>query len=460
MEETLLYLDLHLKTKVPFFFDNRVNAPDDSDIFYDEIGNIGYPKFWHSSRSILSDYTTDEGPRLSNFVSYKAHNFDCPNSQELVPDTANPDTNPSRTFYDGYFYLFAYGVPNFYCETSYNTNLRQAFNNREGDFWPHVSTGIPDDWVQENFVSIANDNTYNYNVTYSKQNKENLFTHLPPDWKDELCFTNYPFRAVYSDLQSTDADSRVNNWLIYRALSYFDFPQNYGNLTSLDGIQNKAVLARFENKSLLYNSLLTIDTSSPQAAYVGNPKMFENPPIDFAETDLGYVGGQNKMLLKIPQGQITIDAKRGQIFLVQGTQVTDLSGFGSGMNRFFTDHLSFNILKYFSNVNTDNHYIGIGLHGVYDNKYERVIITKLDYVPINKNIKYDAELHQFYIEKIINGFSLRTQVYLTDKNYFCNKSWTVSFNFNTKSWISFHSYLPNFYIGENKLFLLRYKWVL
>jgi hypothetical protein len=29
--------------------------------------------------------------------------------------------------------------------------------------------------------------------------------------------------------------------------------------------------------------------------------MFSAPPIDFAETDLGYVGTQNKFLLKIPQ---------------------------------------------------------------------------------------------------------------------------------------------------------------
>jgi hypothetical protein len=28
----------------------------------------------------------------------------------------------------------------------------------------------------------------------------------------------------------------------------------------------------------------------------------------------------------------------------------------------------------------------------------------------------------------------------------------VSFNFNTKSWISFHSYIPNWYIGENNFF--------
>ena len=48
--------------------------------------------------------------------------------------------------------------------------------------------------------------------------------------------------------------------------------------------------------------------------------------------------------------------------------------------------------------------------------------------------------------------SIRTQVYLNDPDYFCNKSWTMSYNLNTKTWISFHSYIPNFYIGENNFF--------
>ena len=384
------------KTKLPFFIDNRVNAPDDSDIFYDDLGNVAYPKYWHSARSILENFI-----EMKNIISYKAHNFDCPNNPSKIEGQTGV-AGTYRTYYDGYFYLFAYGIPNFYCETSYNLDLRQAFNNREGDFWPHVSTGIPDDWVQESYVSIANDNTYYYNTTYSKQNKENTFTHLPPDWKDKFCLTNYPFRAIYSDAQVTNSDNRINNWLIYRPLSFFDFPQNFGKLTSLDGIQNKAVLARFENKSLLYNSLLTVDTSYPQAAYFGNPKMFSNPPIDFAETDLGYVGSQNKMLLKIPQGQVTVDAKRGQVFLVEGigNGISDLSAFGSGLNRFFTDHLAFEILRYFPNVPTDNHFNGIGLHGVYDSKFDRVILTKLDYIPIDPDVKYDAEKNEFYIETI------------------------------------------------------------
>ena len=386
------------KTKLPFFIDNRVGAPDDSDIFYDEIGNIAYPKYWHSARSILEDYSTPAGTTLSNIISYKAHNFDCFSG---VNSPGQVDAGTTETYYDGYFYLFAYGIPNFYCESSVNTDLRQAFNNKEGDFWPHVSTDIPDDWFQESFVTIAQDNTYYYNVTYSKQNKENYFSHLPVDWEPLLCNTYFPFRAIYSDRQQSFVDDVVNSWLIYRPISSFDFPQNYGKLLSLDGIQNRAVLARFENKSLLYNTLLTVQTSNPQAAYLGNDTLFKSaPPVDFAETDLGYVGSQNKMLLKIPQGQITADAKRGQVFLLAGNQATDLSGFGSGLNRFFTDHLAFEILRYFPNADTDNHFNGIGLHGVYDSKYDRVIVTKLDYIPIDPRVKYDATTKEFYIEEV------------------------------------------------------------
>ena len=462
------------KTKLPFFIDNRVNAPDDSDIFYDEIGNVAYPKYWHSARSVNEDYMSGGG-LISNAISYKAHNFDCPNDEvypgpvivaeppagptttttttttTAIPGTVTADA--SLTYYDGYFYMFAYGIPNFYCESSYNLDLRQAFNNREGDFWPHVSTGIPDAWLQESFVTIAQDNTYYYNVTFSKQNKENTFTHLPIDWS-KPCHTYYPFRAIYSDPQQGNADVTVNAWLNYRALSQFDFPQNFGKLTSLDGIQNRAVLARFENKTLMYNSLLTIDTSNPQAAYVGNPNMFANPPVDFAETNLGYIGSQHKFLLKIPQGQISVDAKRGQVFLIVGQgEAIDLSGFGSGMNRFFTDHLAFEILRYFPDVDVDNHFNGIGLHGVYDSKYDRVILTKIDYIPHEgMNIKYDPETLTFYLEEQVEDFIRKTPVELTDERYFCNKSWTVSYNMNTKSWISFHSYIPNWYIAENNFF--------
>jgi hypothetical protein len=448
------------KTKLPFFIDNRVNAPDDSDIFYDEIGNVAYPRYWHSSRSILSNYQVGTLTNLQNIISVKATALDCPN--DVTYYTAGGTTTTTTTTqapgtvtpgnvdygYLGKMYMFAYGIPYFYCESSINIDLRQATNNLDGDFYPHVSSGIPDTWLQQSNVPIALDNTYNYNITFSKQNTENFFSHLPIDWDGSQCRTVYPFRTIYSDPQVSDPTSKVNNWLIYRPASFFDFPQSYGDLISLDGIQNKAILARFENKSLLYNTLLTINTSNPQAAYIGNPTLFRSsPPVDFAETDLGYVGSQHKMLLKIPQGQVTIDAKRGQIFLLSSEGAVDLTAFGSGVQRFMTDHLAFEILRYYPDAQIDNSFKGLGLSGVYDSKYDRVIITKLDYIPQPNYvgvITYDTTNDEFYLGETI--------VSLTDLTYFCNKSWTLSFNMNTKSWVSFHTYLPNYYIGDNNFF--------
>jgi hypothetical protein len=124
------------------------------------------------------------------------------------------------------------------------------------------------------------------------------------------------------------------------------------------------------------------------------------------------------------------------------------------MNRFFTDHLAFEILRYFPTVDTDNHFKNIGLHGVFDSKFERIIITKLDYIPQpTKEVFYDEVAKEFYVDQPVAGdLVVKKYVQTTDLEYFCNKSWTASFNLNTKSWVSFHTYLPNFYVGENNFF--------
>jgi len=47
---------------------------------------------------------------------------------------------------------------------------------------------------------------------------------------------------------------------------------------------------------------------------------------------------------------------------------------------------------------------------------------------------------------------IRIPIELGDPSYFCNRSWTLSYNFVTNSFVSFHSYLPNWYIGESGFF--------
>jgi len=82
-----------------------------------------------------------------------------------------------------------------------------------------------------------------------------------------------------------------------------------------------------------------------------------------------------------------------------------------------------------------------------------VRIIKRNRYSILLEIFYDDVAKEFYVNQPTAGnTSVKRFVAVTDLEYFCNKSWTASFNFNTKSWVSFHTYLPNFYIGENNFF--------
>jgi len=412
------------KSKLPLFIDDRVNDSDESDVFYNELQNVGNPKYW---------FSTDANQKNTIFGSIFG-----------VRPTSFYWRN--KKFFNDYglIFLYVYGIPYFYCESEVNVDQRQAFNLNEGDYYPRMGKGIPNSWLQEFSTPIVFDNTYYYNKTYSKQNKENNFTHLPLGFTEKDCETIFPYRCVFSQSQfDNPLSNRANPWLIYKPSAYFDFPQNFGKLTSLDGIENRQVLARFENKTLLYNALLTAPTSQAQV-YLGQ-SLFNSsvPPIDYSNTDMGYVGSRHKFLLKTEYGIITVDDKRGHVFLLQGQQTKNLTDLNSGVEQFFNKNLEIKLIKWFPQLSVDNHYNFIGIHGVYDAKYNRLILTKLDYEPLLKDITYKN-----------GGFEINNrQIELNDDKYFLNKSFTISYDFELQTWISFHSYLPNYYVGSSNFFI-------
>jgi hypothetical protein len=371
-----------LKRKLPFFLDHRVGFPDNSDVFYNEIPNVGHPLYWLSTDAVeakgIGNFQNPFQSAVKAIFGVKANNFDC---------------RTDGFFYQkGKFYLFHYGIPYFYCESEVNLDMRQAYNDREGEFYPHVGDGIPDEWLQETNTSIQQDNTYHYNKTYSKQNKENYFSHLPKDY-DPNCDVYNPHLTIYSD---------KGNWRIYRAISKFEFPKDKGTITSIDAISNGAVMVRYEDSFQIYNALLTINTSSPQAAYLGNDTLFKSaPPMEFQAVEGGYAGSQHKMLVHTPYGSVFTDAKRGDVFLLEGNSPKPIS----------TPEVAAFLQQYLF-VNGDNHFNGKGITGVWDKANERILLTKLDGA----------------------------------------KSFTLSYNFQAQAWMSLHSYIPNFYVEEPQNF--------
>lgn len=512
-----------LKRKHSFFLKSTVNKEDGTDIDYDKQGNVGYPIWYYSTsddvysvnNSAINSATTTFINVLDNWIL----NLIAGGIPTLIAGLAliitlikqgvlrslglkvtNLDCFSEDGLYEtGEAYLYAYGVPFFYAESEVNVDMRQATNLREGNFYPQVSSDIPDDWLQETNVPIIWDNIYVYNDTYSKQNKETFFATLRPDWsEDEPCFTYFPNTAIWSD--QSNLEETKNNWLIYRPNNTFNFPKSYGKLTGIDKVTDRGVLVRYENKAQLYNATVTIATTGI-AASLGTGTLFSGtPPIDLSETDTGFGGSQNKFFIKTEQGNVYTDAKRGQVLLMKGTSVTDLTE--RGVEKWFSNNLPFKILNVHPDVPIDNNFNGIGLHGVYDNFYKRLILTKIDYEPLNDNIKFDGT--NFYIDgETIEGrdedvpgllnccpdgytdygypefpcrkyeddqeffynyiqcppselhtpsYTPKTIISLNDPEYFCNKSWTISYSFKTNTWVSLHSFRPNYYIPYENYF--------
>ena len=577
-----------LKIKHPFYNITSVALPDGADVNYNqdpivpavspaqgytETGNVGYPIWYYSTSNATLDIANTFGLGLTNLthlfnttggillliatgglalvavmMQLMAELFGGVFFNQLGLKITNLECNNYGTdqlWETGMAYLYAYGIPYFFCESEVNVDMRQATDEFKGNFYPQTGSDIPDEWLQEINTPIAFDNSYTYNKTYSKENKETYFSLLRPDWEPgQTCFINYNNRLIWSD--TSNLEETKNNWLVYRPANLKDLEKKYGQVQAIDYLENRGVLVRYDNHAQVYNVLATVATSGLTAA-LGTGELFSGTPLDLGTTDNGIYGTQNKFILNTENGHIFIDAKRGQICLLRGNAIEDLAGPKYLNSKWFTNNLPFQILNYFPTVDVDNNFNGIGLTGVYDEFYHRLIITKLDYTPLpNTGLQFDGT--NFYIEETIgsnyipkisevtsccpDGYTLepsdinpqfplgvacykvdsppispiscgetegnpgtltccpdgyeyldvvgysrfcwnprdfgsidpvdypgsrevykaKTIIQLGDPNYFCNKSWTMSYSFVTNTWISWHSYQPNYYIEYEDYF--------
>ena len=332
----------------------------------------------------------------------------------------------------GKIYLYSYGIPYFIVESDYNVDLRYAQNNTDGDFYPRQQD--LDFWLQEKNVSPRKDNTFYYNTDYSKQNKEQVILSYDINYNpDETCKVERPNRIIYS-LQGNEVenDDFKDPYLFNLALDYKDFDFKNGKLKALHQIENDKILVQFENDSKLFSAYQTLNTDQ-STIIIGSGGIFNNRPLEFSKPTLGYFGTQHRESISTEFGRVSVDSKRGQVFLLSpnGTSLDELS---KTKKNWFKENLPFTLLQYFD-IDVDDNYSGIGISMGYDRRFNSVYITKLDYQPLKKEIKY-LDNKFYYLEEEIS---------LNDRNYFCNKSFTIAYNFYRKTWI-FHSIAPNYYV--------------
>lgn len=350
-------------------------------------------------------------------------------------------SNPVNFYRKGQFYTASYGIPIFFVESDVNVDFRHGRNDREENFYPNVSDEIPDEWLQEINVPIKFDNFYHYNATYSSQNvSPNLPYNI--DSPNNSCVVVHPNRVIYSEKAST-TKYFSDGWQTFKRGNVYDFPKEGGRLIQLTAGENELVYARFENTTKIYGARVQLESTSPVQLEVGDASMFKQKPVDISKSDLGYVGSQHKAQVRTEFGTFFVDAKRGHIYQISKQGFAEIKS-ETNFN-WFKQNLPFKILKYFPEVDIDNPAKGIGITMGWDERFERVFITKLDYVPVDKNqLRYDPVLKKFFVD---DGLGLNIEAPFTNTDFWENHSWTIAYSPKLKNFISFYSFLPNYYVS-------------
>lgn len=454
-----------LKRKLPFFLTNTVGQSNNTDIGYNELGNVGYPTYWLSTypvEAIMSDRTQSRLNSVINSMDSIADlfksflTFGLSTSLPMLrfmfsfgedvlkimgKKNINFDKYKSQGISEeGAFYLFSYGIPYFFVESDVNVDYRQAGNNLDHNYYPNVGLDIPNFWLQEKNVSILKDNYYLYNRDFSKQNLENYFKELDRDFDPLSSNIDYhTTRVIYS--QPSNLEELQNNWLVYKANDYYDFPLINGELVDLNPLEQGKVLARFNNSMAVYNAFIQLETDN-KTAITGGGVLFSNPPLQYNNVATGYAGTQHKAFTTTKFGSFWIDAERGEILQLTNNGINEISK--NGKRNWFKENSWFRIKKYFPDYNIDNNFKDVGMTLIWDNRFNRLIITKRDYIPKDENIFYNISDSNFYSNnKIIS---------IEDERYFDNASWTIGYSPVTESWISYYSFIPNYYVEQQNYF--------
>jgi hypothetical protein len=464
-----------LKRKHAFFRNTLAGKPDDMPFNYQLFPNFAYPTYFYGYQQSIQDPVAFLKREVEQLIYWSAgfyvaaallslYNGGGQDSLKvgwaaaktagklslldtvsdlmgsLVPRVFLDRDESSSTYfyYKGMIYLYSYGLPIFFVESDINVDYRHGRNDREENFYSAKELGeIPDQWLQEVNVPIKYDNFYSYNPSYSVQNKLNFNPPYNEFYPQLYCQTDLFNRVIYSDQASLTYSG--DPWLNFRRLNLFDFPKTSGQLIALNGIESGKVYARFENNTKLYNAIITLDSNNPQAIELGNASMFSQKPMDIANSDVGYLGSQHKAFIKTTHGGFWVDAKRGHIYKVGGSDgLEEISG--KGTLNWFKENLPFQILKDFPTLFIDNPFKGIGVTMGWDERFHRLFVTKLDYrvrPEFTTNLTYTN--NKFYYNN--------TEVELGDLTYFENHSWTMAYNVLLKTWVSFYSFIPNNYIS-------------
>lgn len=377
--------------------------------------------------------------------------------------------------WNGHVFFSNENLQGIYIENEINLGMRQIEYHECGNFFNNQATSVSSDSLSttlDYFVDkwtykyekdsdkrkrrgIPCPEIYHYNNDYSRINKESLYLPLPSSYECcTECLESHPSRVAYSE--QSFQEELVDNYKIFKANNYRDIEGEHGIITDIFRRSNKLYIHTSEalwELPQVFQERITEDIVS----FIGTGEFFSVPPRIVIDDDMGTAGTQHKWAtVKTRSGVIFVNEIEGKIYNL-GERLNDISI--QGMKAYFENNLK-DFLAYqfasitgnqYPNVNNPAYINGVGIHSVFDTRYNRVIITKRDYLIIES--KYSDTLQAGYITWNQEAKVFQTKignstipVNLDNTTFFENKSFTISYSFDNESWVSWHSYIPNHYL--------------
>ncbi len=255
------------------------------------------------------------------------------------------------------------------------------------------------------------------------------------------CKEEFTNRIPYS-LQSFQ-EELTDNYRVFLPNNYKDVQSEFGPIVDLYKKDNMLFISTQE--ALLEQPRNFQERVTDQlVSFIGTGSYFEIPSREVISGANGRLGNVGKFsTLVLPEGVLLIDTLHLKIWLIQNKDIKNLAGEEYGYKEFLELNIPLNLINYFPELKT-NSYHYCGFHSTFDEIEKRILITKKDYIPKNKDIKFTD-----------NNFILEDDIVIdiNDEDYFYNRCWTMSFSMLNDGWISFHSYIPDNYITfKNSLY--------
>lgn len=280
-----------------------------------------------------------------------------------------------------------------YKKKSYFQGLANYFFNKIGELDEGDRVSTKDDRLIRYGINETKE-YYAYNKDLNRLFMGKTYFPLPANWNYcEDCSAKFPNRIIWSAASfSEDKSDFFQTYLANNFTSVGTSP-----ITALNFSSNRLLVRTTKSMFVMSPNPQEI-TTDVSTLYIGSGDFLSIPPQELRKIDYGFAGGRGtKDFIATEFGFVSVDDRTGQIYLFS-EGMKELTDINSGCNQWFKEYLP-----------TITGHILLG----YDPQFKRLMVYK-------KN-EFD-----------------KTE----------NKSFVISYSFNYQTWISFHSYHPDYFYNS------------